>query len=154
MLWLIFKRKKKREFLYRKQHREKEWKSKRKKKLHADAILTEQMSTQRALSLLQKNMRKKKENCHDKCLMSLALALRMQNKSLIEKWWKAARDMMGARRRQTTSDEKYSKHIFQSSTLHKNHQRWKTTKDGKVLWFIFKGTWRERFRFHQMRNVF
>ena len=56
----------------------------------------------------------RKENCHDKCLMSLALALPKQNKSVIEIYDENCS-------RYDTSD---TQSIFFRAERFTNHQRW------------------------------
>lgn len=81
-----------------------------------------------------------KENCHDKCLMSLALALWKQNKSVTceERRWKL---LEINKRKKLKWWEKYSKQIFQTLQRYsENHHDQKVECNNKrwesFLWFI------------------
>lgn len=97
--------------------------------------------------IAQKNVCGKMENCHDKCLMSLALALWKQNKSVIEKWWKLFRDnervifktYFSKRRTLHKSSskgggEQKMEKFYDSFIFKKGTQRWIS---GEIVWNVF-----------------
>lgn len=117
-LWLIFKRK----------NSSIGWRTKN----YACWSNFKRANIEAAKRIILKNARyvERKENCHDKCLMSLALALRKAKQiSHWNIWWKLLEIWC----------EWYSKHIFLCWTLHKSSK-----VEQQKMWkfydsYIFKG---------------